>query len=76
MNHHLRTDLEESSIVALSDFTDFLHRWKFIPNALDVRAWIDPRPLELAQGELAAEARGASRVERRGAAPATLPSGL
>jgi ABC-type nitrate/sulfonate/bicarbonate transport system substrate-binding protein len=76
VNHHLRTDLEESSIVALSDFTSFLHRWKFIPNPLDVRAWIDPRPLELAREELAAEARGASRVDRRGSVATTLPSGI
>jgi ABC-type nitrate/sulfonate/bicarbonate transport system substrate-binding protein len=77
VNHHLRTDLEESSIVALGDFTDFLHRWKFIPNALEVRAWIDSRPLELARQELAAEARGnVARADRRGAAAATLPSGI
>jgi ABC-type nitrate/sulfonate/bicarbonate transport system substrate-binding protein len=76
VNHHLRTDLEESSIVALGDFTDFLHRWKFIPNPLDVRAWIDPRPLELARQELAAEARGVSRADRRGSAAATLPAGI
>jgi ABC-type nitrate/sulfonate/bicarbonate transport system substrate-binding protein len=67
VNHHLRTDLEESSIVALGDFTDFLHQWKFIPAALDVRSWIDPRPLQLAQQELAAEARaGVPLAERRG----------
>ncbi|HVZ86563.1 MAG TPA: ABC transporter substrate-binding protein [Polyangia bacterium] len=67
VNQHLRTDLEESSILALADFTEFLHAWKFIPNAVDVRAWIDPRPLGLARAELAAEARGtAARPERRG----------
>jgi len=68
VNRHLRTDLEESSIVALGDFTNFLHQWKFIPNAFDVRAWIDPRPLQLAQAELATEARG-GKPERRPASP-------
>jgi 2'-hydroxybiphenyl-2-sulfinate desulfinase len=74
VNHHLRTDLEESSIGALADFTAFLHRWKFIPNPVDVRAWIDPRPLARAQAELAAEARGsASRTERRAADQSVQP---
>jgi len=45
----LRTDLAEGSILALQDFTDFLHRWNFIPNAVDVREWIDARPLLTAQ---------------------------
>jgi ABC-type nitrate/sulfonate/bicarbonate transport system substrate-binding protein len=70
VNHHLRTDLEESSIVALDDFTRFLHEWKFIPNAVDVRGWIDPRPLLLAQQELTAEARVARATTRPAAASA------
>lgn len=45
----LRTDLAEGSIVALQDFTNFLHRWKFIPNAVDVRSWIDARAFEAAK---------------------------
>ena len=45
----LRTDLAEQSLDALQDFTDFLHRWKFIPNSFDVRQWADARPLEAAQ---------------------------
>lgn len=45
----LKTDLSEQSIVAIQDFTNFLHRWKFIPESFDVRTWIDPRPLEAAQ---------------------------
>ena len=52
----LKTDLAEDSIVALQDFADFLHRWQFIPNPVDVRSWIDPRPLEAvraAKGEAA-----------------------
>jgi ABC-type nitrate/sulfonate/bicarbonate transport system substrate-binding protein len=44
----LRTDLSEVSVTALQDFTNFLHRWHFIPNPVDVRAWIDPRAFETA----------------------------
>lgn len=47
----LKTDLAEQSIVALQDFTDFLHRWQFIPNAVDVRSWIDARPLQAVLAE-------------------------
>ncbi|MBV7535185.1 ABC transporter substrate-binding protein [Duganella sp. sic0402] len=52
----LRTDLSESSLAGLQDFADFLHRWHFLPAAVDVRSWIDPRPLEeaLAQRRQAA----------------------
>jgi ABC-type nitrate/sulfonate/bicarbonate transport system substrate-binding protein len=70
VHHHLRTDLEESSIVALGDFTRFMHEWKLIPNAVDVRGWIDARPLLLAQQELALEARGVVPLETRSNAPA------
>jgi len=55
VGEHLRTDLLESSIEALSDFKDFLLAWKFIPGDFDVRRWIDPRPLELARKALASE---------------------
>jgi ABC-type nitrate/sulfonate/bicarbonate transport system substrate-binding protein len=44
----LRTNLDELSITALQDFTHFLHRWQFIPNAVDVRSWIDPRVFDAA----------------------------
>ncbi|HKO90265.1 MAG TPA: ABC transporter substrate-binding protein, partial [Polyangiaceae bacterium] len=37
VGEHLRTDLEASSIDALSDFKDFLYAWKFLPNDFDVR---------------------------------------
>jgi ABC-type nitrate/sulfonate/bicarbonate transport system substrate-binding protein len=49
-NAHLRlkTDLAEQSAHALQDFSDFLHRWNFIPNPVDVRSWIDIRPFEAA----------------------------
>lgn len=49
---HLRTDLEESSIAALKDFTDFLHEWRFLPENFDVRSWIDAGPLTQARREL------------------------
>lgn len=42
----LRTDLADRSVLALQDFTDFLHRWNFIPQNFSVREWLDPRPLE------------------------------
>ncbi|UIJ46608.1 ABC transporter substrate-binding protein [Sphingomonas cannabina] len=42
----LKTDLAGQSIAAIQDFTDFLHRWNFIPQSFDVRGWVDPRPLE------------------------------
>jgi ABC-type nitrate/sulfonate/bicarbonate transport system substrate-binding protein len=49
----LKTDLAEQSVTAIQDFTDFLHRWGFIPQRFDARDWIDPRPLEAAQSSLA-----------------------
>ncbi|WP_343576344.1 ABC transporter substrate-binding protein [Pseudomonas sp.] len=49
----LRTNLDEGSILALQDFTDFLQRWNFIPARFDVREWIDPRPLEALRSRLA-----------------------
>jgi ABC-type nitrate/sulfonate/bicarbonate transport system substrate-binding protein len=42
----LKTDLSEQSLDALQDFTNFLHRWNFVPQAFDVREWADFRPLE------------------------------
>lgn len=47
-NLRLRTDFSETSIAALQDFTHFLHRWQFIPQAFDVREWIDRAPFERA----------------------------
>jgi ABC-type nitrate/sulfonate/bicarbonate transport system substrate-binding protein len=49
VGQHLATDLEESSIEALSDFKDFLFNWGVLPNDFDVRTWIDPKPLALAR---------------------------
>ncbi|UVL91503.1 ABC transporter substrate-binding protein [Pseudomonas sichuanensis] len=45
-HRRLRTMLDEQSIVGLQDFTDFLHRWGFIPRRFDVREWIDFSVLE------------------------------
>lgn len=45
-HRRLRTTLDERSIAALQDFTDFLHRWDFIPRRFDVRDWIDFSVLE------------------------------
>lgn len=42
----LKTDLADQSVAAIQDFTDFLHRWHFIPERFDVHDWIDARPLE------------------------------
>lgn len=42
----LKTDLADSSVEALQDFVNFLHRWEFIPKVFDVREWIDSRPYQ------------------------------
>ena len=39
-------ELPEESISAIESQKDFLLRWGFIEHDFDVRAWIDPRPLE------------------------------
>ena len=44
----LRTNLHEASVAALEDLTHFLHRWKFIPELVDVRGWIDERAYQAA----------------------------
>jgi ABC-type nitrate/sulfonate/bicarbonate transport system substrate-binding protein len=41
----LKTDLSEQSLDGIQDFTDFLARWKFIPDRFNVRGWVDVRPL-------------------------------
>jgi len=45
----LKTDLSEQSVRGIQDFTDFLHRWGFIPQSFAVTDWIDARPLEAAR---------------------------
>ena len=52
----LATDLSEQSLTAIQDFTDFLHRWGFIPESFDVNDWVDARPLEAARERLRAAA--------------------
>ena len=54
-HRHLKTDLEETSVAALQDFSDFLFQRSFLPARLDVRAWIDPEPIALARRALAAK---------------------
>jgi ABC-type nitrate/sulfonate/bicarbonate transport system substrate-binding protein len=51
-HQRLGTDFNETSINAIQDFTEFLHRWKFIPEVFDVRQWIDTRPFEIASAKL------------------------
>ncbi|MCY1273452.1 2'-hydroxybiphenyl-2-sulfinate desulfinase [compost metagenome] len=51
-HQRLFTKLEEKSLVALQDLTDFLERHGFIPRSFDVRDWIDPRPLEAVLGKV------------------------
>lgn len=55
---HLRlhTALDERAATALQDFTDFLHRWGFIPERFAVRDWIDPRPLDALRSAVAKRA--------------------
>jgi ABC-type nitrate/sulfonate/bicarbonate transport system substrate-binding protein len=45
-HQHLHTSLEDASIIALQDITQFLARWGFIEAPFDVNEWIDPYPLE------------------------------
>jgi ABC-type nitrate/sulfonate/bicarbonate transport system substrate-binding protein len=42
----LNTDLREDWIGAFEGYKDFLLKWGFIAKDVDVRAWIDPAPLE------------------------------
>jgi ABC-type nitrate/sulfonate/bicarbonate transport system substrate-binding protein len=59
-NTHLKTDLDESSIEALADFTTFLFDHGFLPAHFDVRSWIDPRPLAAAKKAIGQQGRKAS----------------
>ena len=52
-HQRLRTNLDERSINGLQDFTNFLHRWNFIPAAFSVSDWVDPRPLETLRSSVA-----------------------
>jgi ABC-type nitrate/sulfonate/bicarbonate transport system substrate-binding protein len=66
LHKHLKTDLEESSIAALADFTDFLADRGFLPERFDVRAWIDARPLAAARKAAASAARTEASSSRVG----------
>jgi len=59
---NLNTDLVSTSVTALQDFTDFLHRWNFIPQTFRVTEWIDARPLQQA-GERIAGWEAPARLE-------------
>jgi ABC-type nitrate/sulfonate/bicarbonate transport system substrate-binding protein len=62
VNQNLKTDLEESSIVALQEFVNFLFERGFLPQNFDVRAWIDPRPLAAAKAALGAQQEPARKA--------------
>ena len=44
LHRRLKTDLDDASIRALGQFTDFLFDRGFLPERFDVGAWIDRRP--------------------------------
>lgn len=50
----LDIDLGEESLAALQSQNDFLLRHDFISRPVDLKAWIDPRPLEAAHARYAA----------------------
>lgn len=45
VHRRFHTDLDEGSIASLQDMTRFLERWGFIARGVDVKQWIDPRPM-------------------------------
>ncbi|GAA5005089.1 ABC transporter substrate-binding protein [Acinetobacter puyangensis] len=45
----LNTNFDETSIHALQDLSDFLYRWKFIPNPIDVKQWLAPESYQSIQ---------------------------
>lgn len=51
-HQRLDTDLSEENITGLQDFADFLYRWKFLPNPVEVNQWIDARPFDAALSRL------------------------
>ena len=70
VNEHLRTDLKDSSLEALAEFTTFLEH-RFLPQNFDVRKWADSRPLVAAKKRL----RGDSRLCFLAEPPAGRPGG-
>lgn len=69
VNQNLKTDLDESSIVALTDFVNFLFERGFLPRNFDVRSWIDPRPLAAARAALASQGQNRKGLSSSAAAP-------
>jgi len=55
-HQRLDTNLSEENILGLQDFTDFLHRWGFLPNPVDIRIWIDESPFQAALSRIKAAA--------------------
>lgn len=46
LHQRLKTGLDDASIAALQDFSDFLLERGFLPAKVDVAAWIDRRPFD------------------------------
>jgi ABC-type nitrate/sulfonate/bicarbonate transport system substrate-binding protein len=42
---HLGVDLAAPAVAAFTDYVDWLHRTGYLPEPVDVAAWIEPRPL-------------------------------
>jgi len=62
VHEHLRTDLDESSLKALGEFTTFLFEHGFLPRDFDVQAWADPHPLAAARKASESDLAGAANV--------------
>jgi ABC-type nitrate/sulfonate/bicarbonate transport system substrate-binding protein len=69
VNEHLRTDLKDSSLEALAEFTTFLFEHRFLPQNFDVRKWADSRPLVAAKKALEAIPASASSQSRQPVVP-------
>ncbi|WP_110950860.1 ABC transporter substrate-binding protein [Pseudomonas bohemica] len=55
-HQRLRTNLDSRSVNAIQDFTEFLHRWGFIPERFNASDWIDTRPQEALRSAVATRA--------------------
>ncbi|WP_321857442.1 ABC transporter substrate-binding protein [Paraburkholderia tropica] len=58
----LSTDLAGPSLGAVQDFADFLLLHGFLREQVDVSAWVDPRPLQLAHARLAAQPESSTHI--------------
>ncbi|PTQ07748.1 nitrate ABC transporter substrate-binding protein [Sphingomonas oleivorans] len=56
LHRRLKTDLSEASFEALGEFTTFLFERGFLPDHVDVGAWIDRRPFEAISNNRARDA--------------------